>query len=248
MSVDDKTGTLYFGDVGPNVLPELGVKPVGYEEINATKTAGNFGWPLFIGPNEALPLYDFDKKREIKRFVPRWPQNPSPRNTGIKKLPPAKGALIWYSTVASTKFPTLGSGGRSIMAGPVYHYDTANPSAIKLPEAFDGRLFIYEWMRNWIQTVQLGSRGPQIEPFLPSINFRRPIDMKFGSDGALYLIEYGDKWWENADSRIARIVYRRGNRAPLARIFTAETAGGTRDRHGGTCVRNSRKETELACL
>ncbi len=30
------------------------------------------------------------------------------------------------------------------MAGPVYHYDAANPSPIKLPEALDGRLFIYE--------------------------------------------------------------------------------------------------------
>ncbi|MEQ1854113.1 MAG: PQQ-dependent sugar dehydrogenase, partial [Chthoniobacteraceae bacterium] len=100
MSFDDETGTLYFGDVGPNVLPELGVNPVGYEEVNATRTAGNFGWPLFIGPNEALPLFDFDAKKEIKRLNPRRPENPSPRNTGIQNLPPAKPALIWYSTVA----------------------------------------------------------------------------------------------------------------------------------------------------
>jgi len=225
MTVDDETGTLYFGDVGPNVLPELGVNPVGYDEINATKTAGNFGWPLFIGPNEALPLFDFDAKKEIKRLNPRHPENPSPRNTGIKELPPAKPALIWYSTVASKEFPTLGSGGRSIMAGPVYHYDEKNPSPIKLPRVFDDHLFIYEWMRNWIQTVELGSRDPDIEPFLPSMSFRRPIDMKLGADGALYLIEYGDQWWENNDSRIVRMVYRRGNRAPHAVIFASETAG-----------------------
>ena len=225
MTVDDTTGTLYFGDVGPNVLPELGVHPDGYDEINATTTAGNFGWPLFVGPNEALPLFDFDAKKEIKRLDPQSPENLSPRNTGIKKLPPAKPALIWYSTVASKEFPTLGSGGRSIMAGPVYHFDAANPSVIKLPEALDGRLFIYEWMRNWIQTVKLGTPGPQIEPFVPAMTLRRPIDMKLGPDGALYLIEYGDKWWENADSRIARIVYRRGNRAPVARITANDTAG-----------------------
>ena len=225
MTVDDTTGTLYFGDVGPNVLPELGVNPVGYEEINATTTAGNFGWPLFIGPNEALPLFDFAAKKEIKRLDPQSPENLSPRNTGIKKLPPAKPALIWYSTVASKEFPTLGSGGRSIMAGPAYHFEAANPSVIKLPEALDGRLFIYEWMRNWIQTVKLGTPGPQIEPFVPAMTLRRPIDMKLGPDGALYLIEYGDKWWENADSRIVRIVYRRGNRAPVAKITASDTAG-----------------------
>ena len=225
MTVDDATGTLYFGDVGPNVLPELGVVPDGYDEINATKTAGNFGWPLFVGPNEALPLFDFDAKKEIKRFDSQSPENPSPRNTGIKKLPPAIPALVWYSSVASKRFPTLGSGGRSIMAGPVYHFDAANPSAIKLPEQFDGRLFIYEWMRNWIQTVKLGTPGPEIEPFVPAMTLRRPIDMKLGTDGALYVIEYGDKWWENADSRIVRIVYRRGNRAPVAKITAGETAG-----------------------
>jgi cytochrome c len=225
LAVDDETGTVYFGDVGPNVLPELGVSPVGYEEINATRTAGNFGWPLFVGPNEALPLYDFAAKREGKRQDPESPENLSPRNTGIRQLPPAKPALVWYSNLPSREFPTLGSGGRSIMAGPVYHFDPANPSPLKLPEVLDGRLFIYEWMRNWIQTVKLGTTGPEIEPFLPGADLRRPIDLKIGPDGALYLIEYGDQWWENADSRIARVVYRRGNRAPVARLTATETAG-----------------------
>jgi cytochrome c len=225
LSVDDKTGTLYFGDVGPNVMPELGVKPAGYEEINATKTAGNFGWPLFVGPNEALPLYDFTANKEGKRYHPQAPENLSPRNTGLRKLPPAKPALIWYANLPSKEFPTLGSGGRSVMAGPVYHFDRSNPSPTKLPEAFDGRLFIYEWMRNWIQTVKLGSPGPEIEPFLPGWNLRRPVDLKIGPDGALYLIEYGDLWWENKDSRVTRIVYRRGNRPPVARLAANETAG-----------------------
>jgi cytochrome c len=225
MTVDDRTGTLYFGDVGPNVLPELGVNPVGYEEINATQTGGNFGWPLFVGPNEALPLYDFATNREIKRYAPESPENLSPRNTGITKLPPAQPALIWYSNLPSKEFPSLGSGGRSIMAGPVYHFDPANPSPIKLPEALDGRLFIYEWMRNWVQTVKLGSSRPEIEPFLPSLSLRRPIDLKIGPDGALYMIEYGDQWWENNDSRIVRIVYRRGNRPPVPSLASSETAG-----------------------
>lgn len=225
LSVDDRTGTLYFGDVGPNVLPELGVNPVGYEEINATQTAGNFGWPLFAGPNEPFPLYDFAANKEGKRFDPQSPENPSPRNTGLQKLPPAKPALIWYSNLPSKEFPTLGSGGRSILAGPVYHFDSANPSPIKLPQELDGRLFIYEWMRNWIQTVKLGTQGPEIEPFLPTWSWRRPIDLKFGSDGTLYMIEYGDQWWENPDSRIVRVIYQRGNRLPEARLTASEIAG-----------------------
>jgi len=225
LTVDDKTGTLYFGDVGPNVSPTLGVTPFGYEEINATQTAGNFGWPLFVGPNETLPLYDFTANKPGKRYEPQSPENPSPRNTGIKNLPPAKPALVWYSSLPSKRFPTVGSGGRTIMAGPVYHFDAGNPSPLKLPESLDGRLFIYEWMRNWIQTVKLDTPGPELEPFVPTWTLRRPIDMKIGSDGALYFIEYGDQWWENKDSRIVRVVYRRGNRAPVARLVASETAG-----------------------
>ena len=225
VSVDDKTGTLYFGDVGPNLPPALGVKPDGYDEINATQTAGNFGWPLFVGPNEALPLYDFAANKPGKRYDPQSSENLSPRNTGIQKLPPAQPALIWYSSLPSKDFPTLGGGGRTIMAGPVYHFDLANPSPIKLPAALDGRLFIYEWMRNWIQTVKLGTPGPEIEPFVPTWTLRRPIDMKIGPDGALYMIEYGDLWWQNKDSRIVRVVYRRGNRPPVAKIAPSETAG-----------------------
>lgn len=225
ISFDDQTGTLYIGDVGPNIMPVVEIEPAGYEEIIATRTAGNFGWPSFIGPNEPLPFFDFEKNKVTGYANPKAPINPSPRNTGIRKLPPARPALIWYSTLASKRFPTLGSGGRSIMAGPVYHFDENNPSKIMLPKELDGRLFIYEWMRNWIQTVKLDTPGPEIEPFLSDWNLRRPIDMRIGPDGALYLIEYGDRWWENTDSRIVRIVYRRGNRPPVAQLAASETAG-----------------------
>jgi len=225
MTVDDTTGTLYFGDVGPNVFPELEIDPLGYDEINAAPKAGNFGWPLFIGPNEPYPVYDFDKNKVVATFRPDAPENHSPNNTGIKKLPSAQPALIWYGNLKSKHFPSLGTGGRSIMAGPVYHYDPKSQSSVRLPKELDGHLFIYEWMRNWIQVSKLGSVGPEVKPFLPDWNFRRPVDMKLGADGALYLIEYGDKWWENSDSRISRIVYRRGNRPPVAAIVSNVTAG-----------------------
>tara|TARA_Y100001934_G_scaffold276949_1_gene374602 strand:- start:1573 stop:4212 length:2640 start_codon:yes stop_codon:yes gene_type:complete len=218
MTVDDVTDTLYFGDVGPNVFPELKIKPFGYDEINAAPKAGNFGWPLFIGPNEPYPVYDFVRNKPVRTYKPQSPLNTSPNNTGLKKLPPAKPALIWYGNNQSQHFPTLGSGGRSIMAGPVYRWNPDNNSKIHLPKKFDGNLFIYEWMRNWIQTVDLNTIEPVVRPFLPDWNLRRPIDMKLGVDGALYMIEYGDRWWENKDSRISRIIYRRGNRPPIASI------------------------------
>ncbi|QXD25613.1 PQQ-dependent sugar dehydrogenase [Opitutia bacterium ISCC 51] len=225
IAVDDKTGALYIGDVGPNILPELGINPLGYDELNVATEASNFGWPSFVGDNEALPVWDFEKNEEIERYDPASPKNNSPNNTGTKDLPPAKAALIWYPSTESKMFPTMGSGGRSMMAGPVYHFDPSIPSTIQFPKAFDGRVLIYEWMRNWIQTIDPTTEDLDFRPFMQNRDLRRPIDIKFGSDGALYMIEYGDMWWENQDSRIVRIIYRRGNRNPVAKLNALETAG-----------------------
>jgi cytochrome c len=225
IQVDPKTGWLYFGDVGCNVDVKFGSP--GFDEINQARTAGNYGWPLFNGPNIPFRDYDF----ATKQLGPPWdvknPVNQSPNNTGAKTLPPPIPAFIWYSTIPSKEFPELGSGGRSAMAGPVYYYDPALTSDVKLPAHFDRTFFFLEWMRNWVKAVKLDEDGKirKIEPFLGRENFRKPIDMKVGPEGALYVIEYGDKWEKNQDAQISRIIYRRGNRPPVAMVTASPTAG-----------------------
>jgi cytochrome c len=119
---------------------------------------------------------------------------------------------------------------RRIGAGPGYHFDAANPSVLKLPESLNRSLFIYEWMRNWIQAVKLDTPGPEIEPFTQALNLLRPFDLKIGPDGALYMLENGDPWWEDNDSRIVRIVYRRAPalhatwRRPLPLVLPTKAA------------------------
>jgi cytochrome c len=225
IQVDPKTGWLYFGDVGCNVDVKFGSP--GFDEINQARTAGNYGWPLFNGPNIPFRDYDF----ATKKLGPPWdvknPVNNSPNNTGAKKLPPPIPAFIWYSTVPSKEFPELGSGGRSAMAGPVYYYDSTLKSDVKLPPHFDRTLFFLEWMRNWVKAVHLDEQGKikGIQPFMGKDNFRKPIDMKVGPEGALYVIEYGDKWDKNQDGQISRIIYRRGNRPPVAVVEASPRAG-----------------------
>jgi cytochrome c len=94
---------------------------------------------------------------------------------------------------------------------------------VKFPAAFDRALFIYEWSRHWIKVVHLDAEHnvKKIEPFMPTQQFVRPIDMEFGPDGAMYLIEYGDTWGVNQNARLVRIDYVRGNRAPIA-VASAE--------------------------
>ncbi len=225
--VDPRTGWLYWGDVGPNVPIDLRAGPNGYDEVNQARRAGNFGWPMFVGANEPYCGWDFAAGKPGPWFDVNQRINDSKNNTGMRVLPPAEPAWIWYPTTESQQFPELGSGGRAAMAGPIYQYDAALDSKLKLPESLDGKLLIYDWTRNWIKAVTLDEQGgvKAIEPVMPEMIFRKPIDMKFHHDGTLYLIEYGDKWGDNDDAEIVRIVYRRGNRSPVAISRADRTAG-----------------------
>jgi len=224
---DAKTGWIYWGDVGQNITATIGVGPDGYDEINQARAAGNFGWPYFTGPNEAYRNFDFTTRQAGALFDVKAPRNDSRNNTGAHVLPPPQPAFIWYPSTESKEFPTLGSGGRAAMTGPFYRFDAKVNGDLKLPEHFDNCLFIYDWMRNWIQTVKLDAEGhiARIEPFLPAMRFRKPIELKLAPDHTLYVIETGDKWMFNTDSQIFRIVYRRGHRAPVAIADATPRAG-----------------------
>ena len=118
--------------------------------------------------------------------------------------------MIWYPYAMSTQFPELGTGGRTIMAGPVYHFDPALNSSIKLPAYYDDTLFIYEWSRNWIKEVKLDANGNilKINPFAADISLKRPMDMALGPDGALYVLEWGTGFnGNNADAQLVRIEF-----------------------------------------
>lgn len=150
-------------------------------------------------------------------FDAAHPKNTSPNNTGIQDLPPAQPAFIYYPASASTRFPVVGSGGRTAMAGPVYYYDPNSKSERRLPKQFDHTLFIYEWTRNWIIAVKLDANDNiartadgklMMQRFMPQTEFKRPMDMELGPDGCLYLIEYGKDWGNNTDTKIIKIEYR----------------------------------------
>jgi cytochrome c len=227
ISVDAETNTLFWGEVGPDAYADIARGPKGYDEINATKEAGFFGWPYFIANNRAYAEYDYDSEKAGKPFDANRPGNNSPNNTGMKILPPAKPAFIWYPYEPSEDFPQLGEGGRTAMAGPVYHFDPNNNSMQKFPSYFDKALFIYDWMRGWIKVVRMDENGKliKIEDFMPSTRFLSPIDMQFGPDGSLYVLEFGTTWGSNPDAKLIKIEYIQGNRPPHIEINADKTVG-----------------------
>ncbi|MCC5939296.1 MAG: PQQ-dependent sugar dehydrogenase [Lunatimonas sp.] len=221
ISVDPKSGFLYWGEVGPDAQNDsLGRGPRGHDEVNQAKEAGFYGWPYFVGDNKPYWYYDFEKGESVFAYDPAAPVNHSPNNTGVNVLPPAQEAMIWYPYADSEEFPMLGSGGRNAMAGPVYYQDLFADTAVKFPKYYDGKLFIYDWMRNWVFAVQFDEEGDfaGLEEFMPTTQFDKPIDMQFGPDGALYVLEYGTYWnSQNDDSGIYRIEFNPGIRKPIAR-------------------------------
>ncbi|MGY6744078.1 MAG: PQQ-dependent sugar dehydrogenase [Cecembia sp.] len=229
ISVDPKNGYLYWGEVGPDAqFDSLGRGPRGYDEVNQAKKAGFFGWPYFIGDNKPYWYYDFETQESVFEYDPNVPVNNSPNNTGVKVLPPAQEAMIWYPYADSEEFPMLGSGGRNAMAGPVFYHDLFPNTEVKFPKYYDGKLFIYDWMRNWIFTVSFDKEGNYagIEEFMPSTRFYKPMDMQFGADGSLYVLEYGTYWSaQNDDSGIYRIEFSAGNRKPVAKASADQQQG-----------------------
>ena len=149
MSIDKKTGFVYWGEVGPDAGKDSTIGPRGYDEINQAKKAGNFGWPYLIADNKPYSYMNLVNNQPDLKFDPLKPINMSKNNTGIKILPPGTKAFIWYPYADSEEFPEMGKSGRTACAGPVYHYSDYKNSAVKFPKYFDNKLFIFEWMRDF---------------------------------------------------------------------------------------------------
>lgn len=229
ISVDKKTGYLYWGDVGPDAGKDsVGHGPKAYDEINQARKPGFFGWPYFVGDNKAYYKRDFATNQYSALFDAEKPTNTSPNNTGMTDLPPAQKAFIWYPYDNSAEFPITGKGGRTAMAGPVFYAADFTKAQRAFPDYYDGKLFIYEWMRGWIMAVTMDEEGNYVamEHFMPNHKFSNPMDMEFSKDGDLYLLEYGTAWFQgNDDARLVRIEYTEGNRKPVVQVASDKTKG-----------------------
>lgn len=236
ISIDKKTNYLYWGEVGPDAANDsLDTRgPKGYDEINQAREPGNFGWPLFVGDNYAYRSYNYATGESGEAFDPAKPINNSPNNTGLTELPPAKPAFIWYPYDESTHFPSVGTGGRNAMAGPVY-YTSDFPEESRYPEYYNGKLFIYDWIRGWVKVVTMQDNGDfdKMEPFMAGTRFNAPIEMEVGPNGLLYMLEYGKGWFaKNPDAGLVRIDY---NSGPIDEIID-DSASATVDKPRGEAL------------
>ncbi|MEV1017283.1 MULTISPECIES: ThuA domain-containing protein [unclassified Micromonospora] len=226
MSVDKATGIVYLGDYGPDAGtadPNRG--PAGNVEFARIDRPGFYGWPYCTARNDAYNDYTFPSGPSGAKFnCAGGPVNNSPNNTGITQLPPAIPAWLPYGGSGSP--PEFTGGGLSPMAGPVYRYDPNNTSPVAFPQYYDGTFFAGEFGRRWIKNVKLDSSGQplKIHPF--PWTGTQVMDMEFGPDGALYVLDYGTGWFNgDANSALYRIEYARGGRAPVPKVTATPTSG-----------------------
>ncbi|MDX3612676.1 PQQ-dependent sugar dehydrogenase [Streptomyces europaeiscabiei] len=223
-SVDKKTGILYVGEYGPDAgaaNPSRG--PAGQVEFARVTKPGNFGWPYCTGNNDAYVDYDFASGTSGAAFDCAAPKNTSPNNTGLTDLPPAEPAWIPYN---GASVPEFGDGSESPMGGPVYDYDASLDSPVKFPEAYDGDFFAGEFGRRWIKRITSDGDGT-----VQSINNvpwtgTQVMDMAFGPDGALYVLDYGISWFGGDEhSALYRIENATDGHSPVAAAAADRTSG-----------------------
>ncbi|MGW1504251.1 PQQ-dependent sugar dehydrogenase [Streptomyces mirabilis] len=223
-SVDKATGIVYVGDYGPDAgAADPARGPGGQVEFARVTGPGNFGWPYCTGKNDAYVDYDFATKTSGAAFDCNAPKNTSPHNTGLTDLPPAQPAWIPYD---GASVPEFGSGSESPMGGPVYHYDASLDSPVKFPQAYDGNFFAGEFGRRWIKRIASDSAGT-----VQSINSvpwtgTQVMDMAFGPDGALYVLDYGTAWFGgDENSGLYRIENATDGHSPVAQAAADRTSG-----------------------
>ena len=232
MSVDKATGVVYVGDYGPDAgstNPNRG--PGGQVEFDRITAPGNFGWPYCTGTNTTTETYnewDFATAGSGAKYdCAGGPTNNSFRNTGLAKLPPAQPAWIKYGGDSGTP-PEFGAGGsESPMGGPVYRYSAANGLATKFPQSFDGHFFAGEFGRGWVKPIDVTAAGGVGEIADFPWNGKQVMDMAFGADGSLYVLDYGTGYFNgDANSALYRYDYvSGGNKNPVAAVSADKTSG-----------------------
>ncbi|WP_380166326.1 PQQ-dependent sugar dehydrogenase [Jannaschia sp. R86511] len=237
MDIDQQTGAVVWGDYGPDsgtANPQRG--PKGYVEWQSTTGPLNGGWPYCHGPNANYNEWDFATATPGAFFTcETGAENNSTWNTGLDVLPPATAPQLWYGdTTDEQPWPELTdfspAGGQGPMGGPVYRYDEASTADGKFPEYWDGKAFLYEFSQDYIAALTIPDfDGPvtEITHFLPNADLRNnvqaitdsPIDIEFGPDGSMYILDYGNGFFrQNPEAGLYRVDWAPGNKSPNAVI------------------------------
>ena len=235
-TVDQTTGWVLSADYGPDAgTTNANRGPQGSVEYNVLTKSGNYGWPYCIRENVAvqrlrLRHQDLGREVRLRRAGQQLQEQHRPDQ------PPAGAA-------ARRAWMGFGDTDAALPPGPRHRRRPDGRPALplrptldsdrKFPAFYDNKWFIAEWNNGWIKTANLDANGAmtKVDPFALGTGYKRPMDLDFGPDGALYVIEWGSGFGgDNADSGVYRIDYVAGDKAPIA---DATALGDQRPRAAG---------------
>src|SRR3954447_20495441 len=152
---------------------------------------------------------------------------------------PTPGPIAPGSTTECPRlFPELYTGGVAPHGAVKYHYDAANTNTKKCPAYYDNSIFLGEFGQDTLREMKLDAQNRVFKinqtldcgqalvttPF--EFECDNPMDMQFGADGDLYLLTYGDGFFNiNPDAGMYRFEYVKGQRAPKAVLTSDKTDG-----------------------
>ena len=207
MSVDKATGVVYLGDYGPDAGtadPNRG--PAGTVAFERITQPGFYGWPYCSNFNTPYHEYTFPSGPSSGPYnCAGGPTNNSPNNTGITTLPPSQAAWLPYGG-GRTRRACAAAACRRWAARSTT--TTRAVSDVKFPASYNGKFFAGEFGRRWIKTIT----SPPSGGVGAIANFpwsgTQVMDLEFGPDGALYVLDYGTGWFGgDANSAVYRIEY-----------------------------------------
>jgi PKD repeat protein len=221
-------------------MPPNGVaEPIdcgGPTQRNDSRWVAEGGPSVEPGLQELPPVTDPDIWYSYNdNATPNALGTPCPGYSAITPGPIAPGS----TTECPRLFPELGNGNIGPHGAAKYNYDANNPNTKKFPPYYDDTVIMGEFTRDILREVKLdgdhrvfkmnnfldcGSANPPNPNFLFECD--SPMDMQFGSDGAFYLLTYGDGFFNiNADAGMYKWEYAKGQRAPKA-VLTADKTDG----------------------
>jgi cytochrome c len=232
-------GELYVADYSPDAQTANPLRgPAGQGKWFIATEPGYYGWPYCATAELPYVDYDFATGLSGETFDCANLVNESPNNTGLTDLPPVTQPQVWYTYTLSAEFPELETGGIGPMAGPAYQFDRKtthgrNPTA--WPEYYDNVPLFYEWTRDYIKEFRLDASRTEvvdINDVLASFDLQNPMDIEFGPEGSLYVLNYGNGFFgqNQPGAELVRIDYlgnkqKPGNFAPTVSI-EADTTNG----------------------
>ena len=217
IAIDPSNDQLFWAEIGPDAggsNPNRG--PGGYDELNKTSSAGNFGWPYFFGENEAYNDYDFSTSVSGPSFDPSNVINDSPNNTGATNLPDVQPAWVTLSH-------------RALMVAGVYRWDPSVTDENKLPSYFHGRLIYWNFNNDEMFEAAVDDSSPELRRWLDTSVMDGIIDGVISPhDNHLYLISFGGNCCgkPNDAGLLVEVEYTPDENVPIPRSAYAINASG----------------------